>query len=331
MVFGIVRHSDSPPLPLSLSPPLFPRGRLLQVPAGETLEYGSDTFVGLESIGLAEAVSAAFMLVAGGLGERLGYSGIKIALPAESASGTSFLELYARSILALEASARERVGPFGAVKRIPFAIMTSDDTHARTLALLESHALFGLHRDQLHVLKQEKVACLTDSAAHVAMEGPYSIQTKPHGHGDVHSVLHLSGLLEKWKAEGRKWVVFYQDTNALVFRAVPSALGVSATRKLEVNSMAVPRRAKEAIGAITRLERPDGSGITINVEYNQLDPLLRASFNPQGDVNDPATHLSPFPGNINQARARGRGCLCARPAVGGEKGRLRARRLGGWF
>lgn len=39
---------------------------------------------------------------------------------------------------------------------------------------------------------------------------------------------------------------------------------------------------------------------TINVEYNQLDPLLRASGFPDGDVNDPKTGYSPFPGNINQ-------------------------------
>ncbi len=36
------------------------------------------------------------------------------------------------------------------------------------------------------------------------------------------------------------------------------------------------------------------------MEYNQLDPLLRSSGFPEGDVNDPSTGLSPFPGNINQ-------------------------------
>lgn len=35
------------------------------------------------------------------------------------------------------------------------------------------------------------------------------------------------------------------------------------------------------------------------MEYNQLDPLLRATGYPDGDVND-ETGLSPFPGNINQ-------------------------------
>ena len=38
----------------------------------------------------------------------------------------------------------------------------------------------------------------------------------------------------------------------------------------------------------------------MNVEYNQLDPLLRATTNPEGDANDPTTNMSPFPGNINQ-------------------------------
>ena len=35
--------------------------------------------------------------------------------------------------------------------------------------------------------------------------------------------------------------------------------------------------------------------MTVNVEYNQLDPLLRATSHPDGDVNDD-TGFSPFPG-----------------------------------
>ena len=58
--------------------------------------------------------------------------------------------------------------------------------------------------------------------------------------------------------------------------------------------------SRQAIGAIAQLVRSDGGSITINVEYNQLDPLLRAAYNPEGDVNDPSTGYSPFPGNINQ-------------------------------
>ncbi len=78
-----------------------------------------------------------------------------------------------------------------------------------------------------------------------------------------------------------------------------AALGVSADKGYEVNSIAVPRKAKDAVGAITRLVRADGSSLTVNVEYNQLEPMLLASGFTDGDVNG-ADGFSPFPGNINQ-------------------------------
>ena len=46
--------------------------------------------------GVQEAAHAAFVLVAGGLGERLGFSGIKVALPVDSARGACFLQVRPR-------------------------------------------------------------------------------------------------------------------------------------------------------------------------------------------------------------------------------------------
>ena len=66
-----------------------------------------------------------------------------------------------------------------------------------------------------------------------------------------------------------------------------------------MNSICVPRKAGEAAGAITKLVHDDGRTMTINVEYNQLDPLLKASSAEGGDVNDAATGFSPYPGNAN--------------------------------
>lgn len=65
-----------------------------------------------------------------------------------------------------------------------------------------------------------------------------------------------------------------------------------------MNSITCPRKAKQAIGAIVKLKKGDMER-TINVEYNQLDPLLRATGHGDGDVND-ETGFSPYPGNINQ-------------------------------
>lgn len=72
-----------------------------------------------------------------------------------------------------------------------------------------------------------QVACLADNDGHLALEkdDPYVIQQKPHGHGDVHALLHSTGLVKQWQKNGVQWVCFFQDTNGLVFRALPAALG----------------------------------------------------------------------------------------------------------
>jgi UDP-sugar pyrophosphorylase len=48
------------------------------VPKGEAFELGTPEYQETEAIGIQELSSIGFVLVAGGLGERLGYSGIKV-------------------------------------------------------------------------------------------------------------------------------------------------------------------------------------------------------------------------------------------------------------
>lgn len=69
-----------------------------------------------------------------------------------------------------------------------------------------------------------------------------------------------------------------------------------------MNSLCVPRKAKQAIGGISKLQNAStGQERTVNVEYNQLNPLLLSTEEfKDGDVNDETTGYSPFPGNINQ-------------------------------
>ncbi|KAI5015508.1 hypothetical protein ZWY2020_056898 [Hordeum vulgare] len=191
--------------------------QVILVPSGEALTFGDDNFVSLEAAGVKEARNAAFVLVAGGLGERLGYKGIKVALPRETTTGKCFLQHYIESILSLQEASWKMEGECHT--KIPFAIRTSDDTNALTIKLLETNSYFGMEPSQVKILKQEKVACLADNDARLAL-GPndkYKIQTKPHGHGDAHSLLYSSGLLEQWKSTGRRWVLFFQDTNGLLF------------------------------------------------------------------------------------------------------------------
>jgi len=54
-------------------------------------------------------------------------------------------------------------------------------------------------------------------------------QTKPHGHGDVHALLHASGLAKKWQKEGFKWVCFFQ-VSVLLVRSPPLSRGRCGAR-----------------------------------------------------------------------------------------------------
>eukprot|EP00756_Hemistasia_phaeocysticola_P018430 Hpha_TRINITY_DN15593_c5_g7::TRINITY_DN15593_c5_g7_i1::g.104862::m.104862/K12447/USP; UDP-sugar pyrophosphorylase len=166
------------------------------VPQGVRLFRSDPEYDSLTATGLEQISQSAFVLVAGGLGERLGFPGIKLSLPVETATGNCYLSMYAA---ALKAWGRETK----AKTPIPLAIMTSDDTHKQTEDLLAREGNFGLEEGQVVLIKQGKVPALKDGAATFAVDpkNPYLLVTKPHGHGDVHQLLFQRGLAQKWAEE----------------------------------------------------------------------------------------------------------------------------------
>lgn len=82
---------------------------------------------------------------------------------------------------------------------------------------------------------------------------------------------------------GVRYVIFFQDTNGLSMHGYAPLLGVSERFSYDFCSMAIVRRPGEKVGGICRLEKADGASLTCNVEYNQLEDVLRASTG-AGDV-----------------------------------------------
>eukprot|EP00002_Diphylleia_rotans_P009690 TRINITY_DN2005_c0_g1_i7.p1 TRINITY_DN2005_c0_g1~~TRINITY_DN2005_c0_g1_i7.p1 ORF type:complete len:600 (-),score=144.21 TRINITY_DN2005_c0_g1_i7:541-2340(-) len=266
-----------------------------EVPKGHKLSPETSEFIEAEQHAIRDGLGhAAFVLVAGGLGERLGYSGIKISLPVDIVTNKSFIQYYIEYILAFQKRSNPPKG------YIPLAIMTSGDTHEKTVALFKDNNYFGLREQQLTIMKQEQVPSIIDNDGRFAVvEGnPYQLETKPHGHGDVHSLVFMEGLTKKWIADGRKWIVFFQDTNGLAFHALPVLLGTSVKHDYDSNTLSVQRAPGEAAGALVKLNKADGSSVTCNVEYNQLDPMLKSCGFEKGDTAD-ESGFSPYPGNTN--------------------------------
>ena len=268
------------------------------IPTGFNINVGDDKFYELDKLGMEQIKDTVFVMVAGGLGERLGYPSIKIGIQTDLITLRPFIEVYIDIIKAYE----ERVIKSGLQDKkwfIPLCIMTSGDTHERTVQLLEENNNFGLKNNQIVLVKQEKCPAILDNECHLSLKkDKLEIETKPHGHGDIHLLMYQKGLVKKWVSEGKKYLVLFQDTNALIFNSIPSAIGTSVKLGLAINTICIPRKPGEAVGAICKLTKKDGSSITNNVEYNQLEALLKEKYNPKGDVPN-KDGISDFPGNTN--------------------------------
>ena len=269
-----------------------------EVPLGFDIKVGSDQFYELDKLGFEQIENTVFVLVAGGLGERLGYPDIKIGIETDLITKRKFIEIYIEYIKAFENRIKKNK------KKdenwfIPLCIMTSDDTHNKTLELLNKNKNFGLKENQISIVKQEKCPAILDNECHLALiKDKLILETKPHGHVDIHYLLYKSEKVKNWIKEGKKYLVLFQDTNILSFNCIPSSIGTSIKLNLDINSICVPRKPKDAIGAICKLVKKDGTSITNNVEYNQLDSLLKEKYNKEGDVPN-KDGISDFPGNIN--------------------------------
>lgn len=265
------------------------------IPEGvNCLDIASERFNEYESKGLELIKDTGFVLVAGGLGERLGYNGIKLEIPVTLINGINYLEYYVNYIKAYKL----RVEKIHNRKFImPLCIMTSDDTHNKTIELLELNNYYNYNYIQL--VKQEKVPALDINCNISFNSTTLEIHSKPHGHGDIHTLLYKHKIADKWlKDYNITQIIFFQDTNSLAPNAFLSLLASSYYNNLTYNTMTILRKPGEAVGSICKLKSPNNE-ITINIEYNQFESLIKQSFNKDGDIANKKTGYSYFPGNTN--------------------------------
>lgn len=91
---------------------------------------------------------------------------------------------------------KERVHSASSDFYVPLAIMVSDDTNDRTIKILEENNYFGLDKAHVDIVKQENVPALLDNDGNMGLSenGEFKIITKPHGHGDIHTLLYQFGV-----------------------------------------------------------------------------------------------------------------------------------------
>ncbi|CRG97953.1 UTP--glucose-1-phosphate uridylyltransferase, putative [Plasmodium gallinaceum] len=254
-----------------------------------------ELFIHYEKIGLKEIDKVCFILLAGGLGERLNYNDIKLKLKTNLISEKSYIEYYCNHIKTFQNYIKKNKNR---EVDIPFIIMLSDDTYEKTINFFNENNFFCLKKSQVHFLKQKKVFCLKDNEAHLDFlyeNNTFKFSKKPHGHGDIHSLIKKYNILDNLIEEGYKYLYFFQDTNALAIKALFVCLGVSIERQLHMNFLAISRKPGEEIGAICKLISGEKS-MSVNLEYNMLESIL--AYTGEKEVID-ENGCSIYPGNTS--------------------------------
>ena len=143
----------------------------IQKANGHKLHFNTPQFNQMEKKGIETLPQLAFILVAGGLGERLGHSDIKLNLPVDPFTKQTYLQFYCQNIRALQSTICKE---FNKSHRIPLAIMVSNKTHKATQQALELNHYFGLDKEQVTLLIQEYVPCFSNKKG----DGSRTIQIK---------------------------------------------------------------------------------------------------------------------------------------------------------
>lgn len=183
-----------------------------EVPTGQNLIPASPEMDDFEKIGMAELPQLCLVIIAGGLGERLGYSGIKVDLPLMTIEDDyCYLKFYFEYAIAIRERCLDMLDASVDKENfyVPIFIQVSDDTEAKTMDLLNSKNYFNYKKEWVDMVKQENVPALIDNSGSIAFDQTtFKITTKPHGHGDIHTLLYQSGVAKKWEDMGKKWMLF---------------------------------------------------------------------------------------------------------------------------
>jgi UDP-N-acetylglucosamine/UDP-N-acetylgalactosamine diphosphorylase len=198
----------------------------------------------------------ATLLVAGGLGTRLGFDGPKGVLEVGPLSRKSLFQLHAEKLLHLNRKFNTR---------IPWYIMTSDQNDAATKTFFSERDFFGLNPDDVFFFTQGTIPAL-DPQGKLMLDAKDHIFVGPDGHGGVLPALRDSGALDDLARRGIEKVFYFQIDNVLLNMCDPVFLGLHTLKNAEMSAKVVAKRDPyEKVGVIGRL-----NGKVQVIEYSDL-------------------------------------------------------------
>lgn len=217
----------------------------------------------------------ACLVVAGGQGSRLGFSGPKGAFPLTK-QGKSLFQLLAEKTLA-------------AGLHLHLGVMTSMHNDEQTRRFFAEHKNFGLVPEQLSFFAQGHLPFLDDDGR-LFLDELGNIAEGPNGNGVALFHLVKSGVWAKWWDAGVRFVNFIQVDNALSDPFDAELLAFTQEGDYDLVIKCIERQdPEEKVGVIVR----SNEGIRV-VEYSEIGEEEGAAFAADGHLKHRLANISQF-------------------------------------
>jgi len=204
-----------------------------------------------------KAGQVGMILVAGGLGTRLGFDQPKGMFPIGPLSGRSLFQVLIEQLLAVS----RRHGA-----RIPLCVMTSPATDAETRRFLRENQNFGLPDGDLAIFCQATMWAVSSDFSRILLESPGSLFLGPDGHGGMLSAFNRTGALAEAERRGIKHLFYGQIDNPLLQVCDELLIGSHILAGSEMTTQVVPKRDPlERVGNVVQID-----GRSQVIEYSDL-------------------------------------------------------------
>lgn len=220
---------------------------------------------------LLKAGQVGMILVAGGLGTRLGFDQPKGLFPLGPLSNRPLFQILLEQLQAVG----RRYGV-----RIPLYVMTSPATDEVTRKFLADNRWFGIPEGDARIFCQATMWAVDDRFERILLETPGSLFLGPDGHGGMLAALAKSGCLADMQRRGLTQIFYGQIDNPLLQVCNELFLGSHVLADSEMTTQVVRKRDPlERVGNVASID-----GQVQVIEYSDLPAESARQTNPDGSL-----------------------------------------------
>jgi UDP-N-acetylglucosamine/UDP-N-acetylgalactosamine diphosphorylase len=201
------------------------------------------------------------LLLSGGQGTRLGFSGPKGCYPISVIKNRSLFQMCAERVVAVSRQVE---------RPLLFAIMTSSQNHEEIKKYFLEHSYFGLDPAQVSFFPQEDLPFI-DSDGNNFCDYPGHVAVAPDGNGRVFDHFFRSGIGAKWVERGVNYINVIPIDNPLADPFDSTLVGFHSRKKNEITLKCSEKTSEdEKVGLVVKQE--DHLRI---VEYSEIDETAK--------------------------------------------------------